>query len=96
MNDEAFRNVAADSMAQGYIVEILLTQYLKTFPPQLRQSLVETLLSNGKRTDHFAGLAKDDQTAEMLSDVVVRMHNALEGLVARSVQRLLAGEAARG
>jgi hypothetical protein len=37
VDDEAFRNVAADSMAQGFIVEILLKEYLKASRPKSDQ-----------------------------------------------------------
>jgi hypothetical protein len=88
MNDEAFRNVAADSMAQGFVVEILLSQYLKQFAGDSREEVCRSLISTGQRTEHFAGLAKDEETAELFADVVVRMHAALEGLVSRAAARL--------
>jgi hypothetical protein len=96
MHDEGLRNVAADSMAQGFIVEILLTNYFKSFPPEVRDSLAKTIIAVGKKTDHFAGLIENEAEAEVFSDVVVKMHAALESLVQRSLLRLAAGEAGQG
>ncbi|MGY3125055.1 hypothetical protein ACVWXQ_008992 [Bradyrhizobium sp. S3.14.4] len=62
-DEEMFRNVAADSMAQGFIVEILLARYLGELLPADRIEIVETLTKQGKRTDQFAGLIKDDDKA---------------------------------
>jgi pyruvate/2-oxoglutarate/acetoin dehydrogenase E1 component len=88
MIEEAFRNVAADSMAQGFIVEILLTRYLKQFPPADREEIAESLIKTGRRIDHFHGVAKDDEfLAELFSDVTIRMHAALEALVKRAMRR---------
>jgi|tagenome__1003787_1003787.scaffolds.fasta_scaffold20728009_2 hypothetical protein len=39
-DEEMFRNVAADSMAQGFIVEILLAQYLGDLLPDDRMAIV--------------------------------------------------------
>lgn len=60
-DEEMFRNVAADSMAQGFIVEILLANYLEELLPSDRIAVVEAITEQGKRTDHFAGLIKDDE-----------------------------------
>lgn len=94
-DEEMFRNVAADSMAQGFIIEILLAHYLGEMPPDDRLAIVESLTKTGKRTDHFAGLIKDDdRAAEKFADVVVKMHEALDGLIYRAVRRVVAGETA--
>jgi hypothetical protein len=69
-------------------VEILLTQYLRTFPLEHRNEIVAALINTGSRTDQFIGLAKDEATAELFSDVVVRMHAALEGIVSRAMLRV--------
>jgi hypothetical protein len=91
MNDEAFRKVAAASMAQGFVVEILLTQYLKAFPAgDSRTSICDTIIRTAQRTDHYAGLTKDEHTAELFADVVVRMHGAIEQLVSRAAARIAA------
>jgi len=51
-----------------------------------------SLADVGKRTDHFAGLIKDDErAAEKFADVVVKMHAALDRLLERAVKRVLAG-----
>jgi hypothetical protein len=96
LDDEAFRNVAADSMAQGFIVEILLSQYLRDSPLEHRRVLADSLVTTGKRTDLFQGLTNDEATAELFSDVVVRMHGALEGIVARAMARAAAAESRGG
>jgi len=89
MNDEAFRNVAADSMAQGFVVEILLTQYLKTFPAgKVRKKICDSIIQTAKRTDHYEGLIQDEHVAELFADVVVRMHRAVEALVSRAAARV--------
>jgi hypothetical protein len=51
-----------------------------------------SLADVGKRTDHFAGLIKDDErAAEKFADVVVKMHAALDRLLEQAVKRVLAG-----
>ena len=87
--EEAFRNVAADNMALGFI---LLAKHLKSFPPRERSVLVETLKKQGRETDHLQGLTRGDEAmSELLADVVVRMHEALDGYVARAFVRIGAG-----
>jgi hypothetical protein len=91
MDEEAIRNTMADQMACAFIVEILLVGYLKQFPAgAARDSIVETIKKTGRRTDQFAGLAKTDRMAELLSDVTVRMHSALDGYLERALARLAA------
>ena len=85
--DEAFRNVAADSMAQGYVIQILLSHFIKQFDHSaLREEFAESLRAGGRKTDHFAGLRLPDSVAELLADVAVRQQAALDGLVARALE----------
>ena len=88
MDEEALRKLAADSMAQGFIVEILLARYFRSFEPDYREGIARDLLSSGTRTDHFVGLAQDEATAEWFSDVVVKMHDMLGGYVHRAMARI--------
>ena len=90
--EEAFRNIAADNMALGFIVEILLAKYLKSFPPRERSVLVESIKQTGRETNHLRGVTEGDEAmSELLADVVVRMHGALDGYVARAFARIGAG-----
>lgn len=90
-DEEMFRNIAADSMAQGFVVEILLAAYLKELLPADRIATVKAIEETGKKTAHFAGLTKDDErAAEKFADIVVKMHAALDGLLLRAVRRVLA------
>jgi hypothetical protein len=93
MDEEAIRNVFADEMACGFLVELLLTDYLKRMPEPIRPGLVAAMRQTGRRIDHYAGLAKDERTAELLADVTVRMHDALDGYLDRALARLAAGQA---
>lgn len=93
MTDDQLRNLAADSMAQGFLLEMLRTDYLRRFGP-FRFDMAKTILNVGQRTDHFAGLVKDFAEAEVFADVVVRMHQALDGYVGRALTRIAAGEKA--
>jgi hypothetical protein len=84
--DEAFRNVAADSMAQGYVVQFLLAQFLKQFDYAAhRRECVEFLRAGGRKTDHLSALKLSDAVAEMLADVAVRQQAALDGLAERAL-----------
>jgi hypothetical protein len=90
-DEEMFRNVAADSMAQGFVVEILLAAYLKPLLPQDRVAALKAIEEMGKKTGHFTDLAKDDdRAAEKFADVVIKMHAALDGLLYRAARRVLA------
>ena len=90
-DEEMFRNVAADSMAQRFIVEFLLANYLRELLPGDRLQIIEALTKQGKKTDQFAGLIKDDdKAAEKFADVVVKMHQALDDLLYRAVRRVVA------
>ncbi len=90
-DDEMFRNVAANSMAQRFIVEFLLANYLRELLPGDRLQIIEALTKQGKKTDQFAGLIKDDdKAAEKFADVVVKMHQALDDLLYRAVRRVVA------
>lgn len=91
--DEAFRHLAADAMAQGFITEILLTQYLKGFPPSLRQPIADTILKAGAMIDPD-GRAPSEELAEMHADVTVKMQAHLASYVQRALARLQAGELA--
>ena len=95
MTEEQLRNLAADSMAQGFIVELLLTEYLKKFG-QLKFDVAKSILDAGQRTDEFVGLVKDFAEAEVFADVVVKMHQALDTYVGRALKRVAAGEKAVG
>lgn len=91
MTDDQLRNLAADSMAQGFLVEILLTDYLRRWGGD-RFDMAQTILDVGQRTDEFAGLVEDFAEAEVFADVVVRMHEALDGYVGRALKRAEAAE----
>lgn len=89
--EEAFRDLAADVMAQGFLTELLLTRFLKDHMSEYRAELVEAIKKSGRRTDHF-GQASSDQLAELHADVTVRMHSALDGYLKRAMARLAAGD----
>jgi hypothetical protein len=92
VDDEAFRNVAADSMAHGFVLEILLAAYLQPLAQDRREAFATSVLTAGQRTDHLDGLAKDEAMAKLLGDVTARMQVALEGLVFRAMRRLVQAE----
>ena len=92
VDDEAFRNVAAESMAQGFLLEILLAAYLQPLAQDRREAFATSVLTAGQRTDQLDGLAKDEATAELLGDATRRMQAALEGLVFRAMRRLVQSE----
>jgi hypothetical protein len=93
MDEEHLRNVFADQMAAGFIVELLLVDKLKSWPVEIRAQLVQAMRQSGRRTDQFAGAARNEAEAELLADVTVRMHRALDGYLDRALARLEAGEA---
>jgi hypothetical protein len=91
-DDEAFRTLAAESMAQGFLLEILLAAYLQPLAQDRREAFATSVLTAGQRTDQLDGLSKDEARAELLSDVTRRMQAALEGLVFRAMRRLVQAE----
>ncbi len=93
MTEDQLRNLAADSMAQGFILELLLVDYLKKFG-QFKFATAKSILDAGQRTDGYTGLVKDIGEAEVFSDVVVRMHQSLDEYVGRALKRIAAGEKA--
>jgi len=89
LDDDVLRNVMADQMACSMLVEILLVQYLNRFStPEDRLEIVEAIRRSGRKTDHFAGRASTEALAELLADVTVRMHSALDGYLERALARL--------
>lgn len=93
MDEEKLRDVAGKVMAYGFLLEILMARYLKAFPPEGRAEIIGSILGTGMRTDHFAGLIKNDETtAELFADVVVKSHQELERLVLRALDRTKVGE----
>ena len=78
----------------GLRSELLLAQYIKKFDPADHGEIVKTILETGMRTDHFAGIAKTDEVAEVFSDIVVTMHEVLEKIVHRALERVRAGQEA--
>lgn len=93
-DEEVIRYTAAETMAHGFIIEVMLANYIKQFDPASHDDIAKTILETGKRTDHFAGVAKNDHAAEFFSDVVVTMHEVLERLVVRALERVRAGREA--
>jgi hypothetical protein len=90
-DDEMFRNVAADCMMQGFIVEALFANYLRSLPDPEQIEAIAAIDTEGKYTGHFKGVLKDDPAgSEKFSDVVVRMHRALDRFLLRAVKRSLA------
>jgi len=53
------------------------------------------MLDTGQRTDQFEGIVKDFAEAEVFSDVVVKMHAALDAYIGRALKRVEAGQAAK-
>jgi hypothetical protein len=96
--EETFRNVAANCMAQRFVVEILLTRYLSEHQSPFRDRLAEQIVQSAKQTDHFAGLtAGNEALSELFADVVVRMQAEVETLVGRAMYQAQKGDmAARG
>lgn len=87
MDDDWLRNLAADSMAQGFLIELLLTEHLRSLGLKSADR-AQWILDVGQRTDHLQGRVRDVAKAEVLSDVVVRMHAALDGYVGRALARM--------
>ena len=87
MTEEQLRNIAADQMANAFITEILLCRYFKAHPEEMWDELGDHMVEVGKRTDHFTGIAKTEEEAEVFADVVVKMHDALRGYVDRALLR---------
>lgn len=87
IQDEAFRNVAARVSAQGFIVEILLAQYLKAFPPELRDAIADTIIQAGKLYDPGVRVA-GERAAELLSDVTVRTPGFVEDYTRAALARI--------
>lgn len=95
MKDEWLENLAAANMAQGYVLEVLLTRHLKAFPPgPLRDEYAVVLVKNGERLDGIqpTGLGLED--AAQLADVVLKSHEQLADLVARAMLRAAASDPA--
>jgi hypothetical protein len=88
LDDDKLRNLLADEMSLNYLVEILLTKYLKDFDEPLRGGIASTILANGKRIDGLTGIAATEADAELIGDVTIRMHAALEDTIRRSLTRL--------
>ena len=88
MTEDQIRQVAADQMAVGFIVEILLKEYLKSFPPEQRGEIAQTIIKTGERTDAFTNVVKDDFEAEAFADVVVLSHGKVQGYVERALARI--------
>lgn len=91
MTEDQLRNLAADSMAQGFLVDMLLAEYF-TRLGEKRFLKAQKILDEGEMTDHFKGLAPDEEEAEVFSDVVVRMHEMLDRYVGRALVRAAAAE----
>ena len=87
MTEEQIRCVAAENMALSYLVEILLSRYLGPLDSPLREQLAKTIISNGKDTSQFFGVAQSETDAELLSDLAVKMHEVLETIVVRALDR---------
>jgi hypothetical protein len=87
MNEEHMRRVAAENMALSYLVEILLSRYLKPLESPFREELAKVIISNGQRIDQFFGVAQSETDAELLSDIAVKMHETLETIVGRALAR---------
>lgn len=96
--EETFRNVAANCMAQRFVVEILLTRYLSEYEAPFRDRLAAQIVQLAKQTEHFAGLtAGNEALSELFADVVIRMHGEVEALVRRALTQAQKGEeGARG
>lgn len=90
MTEEQLRNVAADQMASAFIVEILLSRYIKSHPRETWFDLCETLVKSAQKTDHFTAIIKTEEEAEVFADVVVKMHDAIEGYTKRALARAVA------
>lgn len=88
LDDDKIRNLLADEMSLNYLVEILLTRYFKEFDPPYREDIATTLLTNGRRIDGLKGIAPTEADAELVSDVTMRMHVALEDTIRRAMVRL--------
>jgi hypothetical protein len=93
LGEEGVRNALGDLMAIGFLVELLVADYLQRSPEALRDELVEAIRSAGKETSQLAGLAPNEEAAELLADITVRMHDALDGYLDRALERLAAARA---
>lgn len=95
MDDESLRNALADQMASGFLLELLLVDKLDSIPDELRDHWLELVRTTGRRTDQFAGLARSEEQAELVADITVRSHAALDGYLERAMARLEAGRKVR-
>ena len=87
MDEDQLRNIAADQMAQGFILEILLSRYFKSHPEEMWDDLGKLMVAGAKRTDHFTNVVKTDAEAEVFADVVVKMHQSIQTYVDRGLGR---------
>ena len=81
----------ADQMACGFLLELLLADYLKRMPLGLRPGLVELIRTVGKRTFQLSDQPLNDEAAELLADVAVRMQGALDQYLSRALSRTVDG-----
>ena len=86
--EEAFRNVAADSMAQGFLLERMFRDYLLAMPKRERLAFAERMLNASERTDQFFGVTSgDDAAAERFADIVIRFQGCVDAYVGRALEQ---------
>ena len=86
--EEAFRNVAADSMAQGFLLERMFRDYLLAMPKRERSEFADRMLNASQRTDHFYGVTNgDDVSAERFADIVIKFRDCVEQYVGRALEQ---------
>ena len=96
LGEEGVRNALGDLMAIGFLVELLVADYLQRTSEPLRDRLVAAIRAAGKETSELAGLAADEEAAELLADITVRMHDAIDGYLDRALERIDAARALPG
>ena len=84
---KALERIAVDNMALGFIVEILLSQYLKSFPAEIRSNAADLLKKAARKTDGL-GTDEDPHMTVLLSDVVVALPKRFDGYVDRALDRV--------
>lgn len=95
MKEDWLENLAAANTAHGFVLEILLSRYFKTFPAgPLRDDIASTMLATGQQTAQFHGAVPEFADAVQFADVVVKSHAQLSDLIARAMERAAASDTA--
>jgi hypothetical protein len=86
LDEETIRDISAELTTLRFVTEILLTNFMRSLPPEHREPFINDLLRVGRKTDHLR--AETDEDAEQMADIAVRANERLERLVRAAQQRL--------